>query len=234
MIKKKVFIHGASGQAKVVLDILEQIGGYEVTHFFDNDNSKTELRGIPVLHEYNNAFEDFRSWDAKNDGKVLGRDYFFVVAIGADNKKRYDLFKMYRQAGYKPLNVIHPKAIIEPSARLGEGVQIMAGATICADVIVGNAVIINTGAGIDHESIIEDGVHIMPQATLAGWVNIKKYANIGSNATVFPRKNIGEGAFLGAGAVAVKDVPANEAWVGNPAIFFKTMVDYNFYKHKQH
>ena len=61
--------------------------------------------------------------------------------------------------------------------------------------------------------------------TEADWKLIKTYikkgASIGSNATILCGITIGENALVGAGAVVVKDVPANAVVVGNPAKIIK-------------
>jgi acetyltransferase-like isoleucine patch superfamily enzyme len=46
-------------------------------------------------------------------------------------------------------------------------------------------------------------------------------ATIGAGSTILPGISIGEGAFIAAGSVVTKDVPAGELWMGNPARFYK-------------
>lgn len=78
---------------------------------------------------------------------------------------------------------------------------------------------------------IEDGVFVGPGArfandkhpdlTKAGWVPhggvVRRGAVIGMGALIGAGVIIGEGAVIGMGAVVLKDVPAGETWVGNPA-----------------
>ena len=52
-------------------------------------------------------------------------------------------------------------------------------------------------------NVIDDNVWLAPNSSLVGYIHI------------------GEGSVLGMGAVAVKDIPAHEVWVGNPANFLK-------------
>ena len=47
---------------------------------------------------------------------------------------------------------------------------------------------------------------------------IKKGASIGANSTIVAGHTIGEYAFVGAGSVVTKDIPANTVWYGNPAV----------------
>jgi UDP-2-acetamido-3-amino-2,3-dideoxy-glucuronate N-acetyltransferase len=55
---------------------------------------------------------------------------------------------------------------------------------------------------------------------------VKRGASIGANATVVCGHNIGEFAFIGAGAVVTKDVPAYALVVGNPAKQMGWMSEY--------
>jgi sugar O-acyltransferase (sialic acid O-acetyltransferase NeuD family) len=211
--EEKIFIWGASGQAKVLLDILALRGdAARVTHFFDKNETIEKLNGLPVL----GGWDSFLKWSKKNK-----ENYSFVVAVGADNKGRLELQEKIKKYGHRPLTVIHPSAIIAGNAEIGEGSQILPGAIICAEAKVGRAVIVNTGASVDHESIIEDGVHIMPKAVITGCVKISKYVQVGSNATIFPRIKIGESAIVGAGSVIMKDIPEREIWVGVPGKFLR-------------
>lgn len=204
---KKVFIWGAKGHALVLVDILVK-RNIEVVHFFDNDSSIKELRGRSVL----GGWDAFLKWN-----KHCKEKYGFAIAIGGDNKGRYELQEKIKAFGHIPVQIIHSSAIIESSVVIGEGSHILAGAIICSDVRIGQAVIVNTGAQINHESVIEDGAHIMSGVTIAGCVTVKKFANVGSNATVFPRITIGELSYLGAGSVANQSIPDKQIWLGIPA-----------------
>ena len=64
---------------------------------------------------------------------------------------------------------------------------------------IGKNVVITEHVVIAGSNIIEDDVWIAPNASIRGWLTI------------------GKGATVGMGAVVVKDIPAGETWVGNPA-----------------
>lgn len=70
---------------------------------------------------------------------------------------------------------------------------------------------------VGHDAIIGDGCEISTGAVIGGYAEIGDNVRIGLNATVRPRVKIGDGAQIGMGAVVVKDVPAGETHVGNPA-----------------
>jgi len=77
--------------------------------------------------------------------------------------------------------------------------------------------IINTGATIDHECILEDYVHISPNATLCGNVRVGEGTHIGAGAVVNPNISIGKWCVIGSGSVVIRNVPDHTKLVGNPA-----------------
>jgi sugar O-acyltransferase (sialic acid O-acetyltransferase NeuD family) len=97
----------------------------------------------------------------------------------------------------------------------------MQGAIIQADAVVGKHCIVNTGASVDHECVLEDFVHISPHATLCGNVSVGEGAWIGAGATIIPGVKIGAWAVVGAGAVVVRDVEPHTVVAGVPAKVMK-------------
>ena len=83
--------------------------------------------------------------------------------------------------------------------------------------VIGDHVIINTGANIDHDCDLASGCHVAPNAALAGEISVGENVFIGTNATILPGLRIGKNSCVGAGAVVTKDVPPDVVVVGNPA-----------------
>jgi len=208
--KLKVIGLGAGGHARVVIDILCPDSKYEIVGLLDS-NSKLhnqEVFGLPVL----------------GDDEVLlnllpqGVEHFFVGLGGVgDNRPRRRLFELALQHGLEPVEAIHSRACISPSANIGRGVTVMAGAVINACATIGINVIVNTGCIIEHDCVVCDHVHIASGAILASTVKVGEGAHIGAGATVRQCIDIGERAIVGAGAVVVEDVPADTTVVGVPA-----------------
>lgn len=210
-MKKDYIIWGATGQAIVVEEALHNTP-YNLVAIFDNSlNVKSPFENIPIYY----GKEGFMNWRSQHSQNI---DYGFVAAIGgAHGFDRVSICKYLIDNGLSFINVIHKTAYIAYNAVIGTGIQIMANATIGARTILGDSVIVNTAAHIDHECYIKKGSHIGPGASLAGCVTIGENTFIGTNATVLPRIKIGNNVVIGAGSVVTKDVAEGCIVLGNPA-----------------
>lgn len=73
------------------------------------------------------------------------------------------------------------------------------------------------GVHVGHDAIIGQDCELAPHCSVGGHVEIGHRVRVGQGATFKPYVKVGDGARIGMGAVVVKDVPAGETWVGNPA-----------------
>lgn len=189
-------LFGASGHAKVVIDIINAQGD-DIGCLYDENPHCDLIQGHPV----------YRADRTSVHGPL-------IVSIGTCTSRKAIV------TGYPGLQyatAIHPHSIISSSARLGEGTVVMPGAIINADVTVGRHCIINTKASVDHDCRLDDYVHIAPGATLSGNVEVGECSWIGVGACVKQGIKIGRNCMIGAGAVVVTDIPDNTTAYGNPA-----------------
>jgi acetyltransferase EpsM len=148
----------------------------------------------------------------------------FLVSIGS-NQTRARCYAEALQSGLAPATIVHPRAVIAPSAGVGTGTVVMAAAVVNPDARIGDNCIVNTAAVVEHDCQIGNHVHISPGAILAGGVSVGTHAHIGAGATVLPGIQIGEGAIVGAGAVVLREVPAWGTVVGVPAKLIRAKQD---------
>ncbi len=207
-----IVIIGAGGHGKVTLDILQYDTSVEVIGFIDDDENSHDkiISGVPVLG--NMAALPRLIQEKRIEGGI--------IALG-NRKVRAALFEHLKEMGLKPVNAVHPRAVIAKNVRMGDGVMIAAGAIINTDSIIGDDVIINTGATIDHDNMIGDHVNIQPGGNLGGAVTVKAYTEVGIGATVIQNISIGEGSTIAAGAAIISDVPDNVTVVGVPGRIFR-------------
>lgn len=189
-------LFGASGHAKVIMDII-QAQGDSVGVLYDDAPHSSELHKKRVL----------KASDVQVNGPL-------IISIGS-NKIRKIIANRYKSLQF--VKAIHPNAILSPSASVSDGSVIMPGAIIQSDVQIGKHCIINTGASVDHECLIGDYVHISPHATLCGNDQVGEGAWIGAGATIIPGVKIGKWSTIGAGSVVIRDVPDNAIMAGVPA-----------------
>lgn len=206
----KVIGLGAGGHAKVVIEILQLMGNYELVGLLDpiQELWGAEVLGVPVL-----GADDLLA-ELYDQGL---RWAFIGLGTVGNSQSRIQLYKKICQHGFRLVPAIHPQAIISPSAQLGDGPTIMAGSIINAKALLGDDVIINTGAIVEHDCLLGDHVHIATGAQLAGDVKIGDCTHIGMGASIRQGITIGSGVVVGAGAVVVKDVAPNSIVAGVPA-----------------
>ncbi len=198
---------GAGGQAKVILDILEQDKNIEIVGLIDKaKNTSEKVLGYQILGEFSKLPELIKKHNIKG----------IVIGVG-DNVVRADYYNKLKDMNITLVNAIHPTASIAPSAKIGRGTVICREAVICVNVKIGNNTIVNTGAIVDHECEIGDHVHIASGVNIAGRVNIKNGTFIGIGSTIIQNVTIGHNTIVGAGSIVINDIPNDVVAVGVPA-----------------
>ena len=187
-----MYLFGASGHAKVIMDILNA-SNIKIDALIDDNTEINELHGHKVLHGITDASP-------------------VIVSIGSNAIRKSIVEKLSGEFG----TAIHPSAIISPTAKVGEGTVVMQGSIIQSDTIIGRHCIINTKASIDHECVIGDYAHISPGSILCGNISIGEGTWIGAGSIIIPGVKIGKNSIIGAGSVVVKDIPDGVVAYGNP------------------
>jgi len=121
---------------------------------------------------------------------------------------------------------------IMSNCKLGENCNLGQNVVVSPEVILGNNVKVQNNVSIYTGVICEDDVFLGPSMVFTNVINprsginrrgqytkttVKKGASIGANATIICGHDIGEFAFIGAGAVVTKEVPPYALVIGNPA-----------------
>jgi UDP-2-acetamido-3-amino-2,3-dideoxy-glucuronate N-acetyltransferase len=126
----------------------------------------------------------------------------------------------------------HPSAVIDDGVIIGKGSRIWHFSHLMPGCVVGENCNIGQNVSLYTGVICEDDVFLGPSCVFTNVMNprsavvrkneyrkttVRRGASIGANATIVCGNDIGEYAFIGAGAVVTKEVPAFALVVGNPA-----------------
>jgi sugar O-acyltransferase (sialic acid O-acetyltransferase NeuD family) len=170
-----IVIMGVGGHASMCIDILLEQNEFNLVGFIDKIEISDKKHNLKYLGSVENL-DNLISMGLKN--LIIG-----VGFLGQQNKreKYYDEFS-------KKINIptiIHEKSIIENTATIKGGCQIMAGAIIGSHVSIDSNCIINSGSIISHDCTIKKSSHITPGAILAGNVTIGRRCTIGMGSTIY-------------------------------------------------
>lgn len=202
---ERVVVIGGGGHAKVIIEIIQDAGQFEIAGCTVGDSGVSSVLDVPVLGDDSQLPRIYAS----------GVRHAFVAT--GNNRLRRSLAEKVLAAGFRLVNAVSPRALLSRRMELCSGVAIMPGAVVNPCSRLGNGCIINTGATVDHDCHIGDWAHIAPGTNLAGCVTVGEGAFLGIGSSVIPKTSIGEWTTVGAGAVVIRDLPAYVTAVGVPA-----------------
>lgn len=208
MENKEVIVFGASGHAKVIIDIIEQTKDCAVRALFDDN---VNLHGS-IFYGY-----QVEGGQPLLQANAIWHSHRFVVAIGNNAIRSKVAASIMANGGRLSAALVHPYTQMARGVKVGSGSVVMAGVVINSDARIGNNVIVNTGATIDHDCVIGDAVHIAPGATLCGGIDVGNNSFIGAGAVLSPNLHIGKNVTIGAGATVLSNVEDGMTVVGTPA-----------------
>lgn len=201
-MKSKLVIIGANGHGKVVADIALKMNKWQQIVFLDKNIQFSECLGFNVkLHT--------------DDYSEYIDEYEFIVAVG-NNSVRKNVISSLDAVGATIATLVHPSAVIGTDVYISNGSVIMAGAVINSSTKIGRGCIINTCSSLDHDTIIEDYVHVSPGAHLAGSVHVGKGSWIGIGSIISNNITVCNECIIGAGGVVLKDIVEAGTYAGVP------------------
>ena len=190
-----VIVLGSGGHARVLIDAL-LLNSVKLLGTTDVVPKNMSLLGVSYL----------------GDDDVVERyspsEVCLVNGVGSISQPylREKLFKKFKNLGYKFINVIHPFAVIAADVRLGEGVQVMAGAVLQSGSVIGDNVIVNTNVSVDHDCRIGQHVHLAPGVVVCGNVCVEELGHVGAGAKILQSVRVGAHALVSAGTLVKSDI----------------------------
>lgn len=205
----KIFIIGSSGHAKVIIDIVQQQGKYQIVGLLDRHRQVGEQTlGYSVLGEE----ADLSALILRHGGSGV------LLAIG-DNFIRSQVAERVQQRcpELRFVTAIHPKANIAAVATVGEGSVVMAGASIGASARVGRFCIVNSQSSLDHDSAMEDFSSLAPGVVTGGNCRIGEGSALGIGTVLIHGIEIGSQSVIGAGSLVLRSIGSSVVAYGRPA-----------------
>jgi sugar O-acyltransferase (sialic acid O-acetyltransferase NeuD family) len=204
-------IAGAVGNC---IDILEAVNAprageapYRCVGFVDDDPALVGqlVQRVPVLGPLARLREL---------GEVL-----VVVGIGSPRsfRNRAELIAGLGIPRERFATVLHPRASVSPSARVGRGSVVLANATLGAQARLGDHVLILQNSVIGHDSEVGDHCCVAGGAVVSGRVQVGDSCYVGAGAVIHDGLHIAARTMVGMGSVVVRDIPAETQVFGNPA-----------------
>jgi|SRR5690554_229415 len=191
-----MYIYGASGHARAIIEVIESLNG-NISGIFDDNLEVKDILGYGVMGQIPDDFHF---------------DQPLVVAIGNNKIRKNIAESVMGRSDFGTL--VHPSAIVSGRTHIGRGTVIMEGAIVKVNSRIGDQVIVNTGASVDHDCVVGDYAHLAPQVVICGGVTIGEGAFVGANSVVVPGVHIGAWCTIAAGTVVGKDVPDGATWYG--------------------
>lgn len=197
-----LLFYGGGGHAKALIELVRSLGSYRIAGIIDDGLAPGEtILGVPVLG----------GAASLPDLAARGMRHIINAVGGIGNVAvRLKVFDEIARAGLDCPTLVHPSAVVEASACLEQGVQVLAQSYISSAARIGFGSVINAGVVVSHDCVIGQVVNLSPGAMLAGGVIVEDFAQIGMGVTINIGIHIGKGARVGNGATVKKDVPAGQ------------------------
>lgn len=162
MPEKKLLILGAGGFGQSIAEVAELLGKWKSISFVDDRWPEQQWLGCyPIVSNIQNL------------SLIKQQDFEAIIAVG-NNQIRQKWQQLLLDLSIPITTIIHPQTVIAPSAKIGQGVSIMAGCVIGTNTIIQDGAILNMGTLLDHDVIIEDFCHLSVGVKVAGGKRISQ------------------------------------------------------------
>ena len=211
-VRQRVVVIGASGFGRECLDVVEAMvaagAPIELVGVVDDAPSAVSLDRLAVrrIAHLGSVVDLAREWDT-SVGYVLG--------IGHP-PTRIALVARLEAAGFSPVSLVHPSAVLGSVISMGPGVVVCAGVVVSTNVTLGRHVHLNPHATIGHDAVLADFVSVNPGAVVSGEVTVGAGTLVGASATILQGLLVREDVVIGAGSVVTRGVPASVIVKGVP------------------
>jgi sugar O-acyltransferase (sialic acid O-acetyltransferase NeuD family) len=205
-----LYIYGAGGLGREVLQLSKMTHNWKSISFVDDYFDTSQKI-------YSHEVITFEMLDRKIRPNKNKDDFYFVIAVGEPNLRKFLYDKMIAINSLKPISLIHPAAVVSSNATIGEGVIINFGAFVSDSTVINNNVYLQPYSVVGHDS--EIGIHsvISTFSSIGGYCSIGTGVFIGMNSAIIQNICVGDFCIVGMGSVVHKSIDKEMVVAGNPA-----------------
>jgi sugar O-acyltransferase (sialic acid O-acetyltransferase NeuD family) len=207
--ERPVVIFGA-GQLALQAWYRLRENGREVCAFVVDDSRLSRertLRELPIV-AFSNLFEDYPP----------DRCEMFVAVGYRRMRSRRDAYQRMRAAGYRCVNAISSRAIVDVRVELGDNNLVFPGCIVESDVSIGCNNVFWSGATLCHDSRIGDHNFLAPRTIVAGNCSVEDLCFFGVASVCIDGLSVRSETYLRAGAVLLSSSERLGKYGGNPAV----------------
>ena len=204
---KDLVIVGCGGFGREVVEIIKLINEIEPTWnfmgFVDDNEQATTIENYNLIGGLEELYN------------MADKVYACIAIADIDSRKR--LADECEKHGVRFATIVSPDIKIRGDlCTIGEGSIVATGCSMAINSHIGRHCILNTGAGLGHDTVVGDFVDLMPEAVAMGDVHIGNYCYFGVRATVINGISITEHCTVGACGCVIKDLTEPGTYVGVP------------------
>lgn len=166
---KSLLILGAGGHGRVVAETAMEM---------KNENGENKYEKIDYLDDQSEI-----AIGKLSDLETIGCHYDEVFCGIGNNQMRESLMGKAEDMGYTIPVLIHPRAYVSPTATIGSGTIVEAGALVNVNTVIGKESIISIGAIIDHDVTIGEFAHVNAGTVCKAGSRVKKRQKLDAGIT---------------------------------------------------
>lgn len=160
------------------------------------------------------------------DGYVPRAGDLLLFAIGIP-ECRQRVAESLLARGAEFLTLVHPSAVVCPSARIGRGSIVCPGAIVSDAARLGRFTILNWHASVAHDAEVGDFAVLSPFAAVAGGGRVGAGCFLGTHASLAPGRSLGAGSRVSANSAVGVDVAPDSIAFGVPATIRRRVVPHS-------
>lgn len=208
MDKPRIILIGGGGHCKACIDVIEQEDKYKISGIIDVPEKLGEnIFGYKVIGNDNDI------------PKLAKQDCNFLITVGhlGNTKLRIKLFNVVKSNGGVFPIIISSLSYVSKYSCIAAGTIIMHNVIVNAGAEIGENCIINNKALIEHDAKIGGNVHVSTGAIINGDCIVDDMCLIGSSSVLKHSINVMSNTIIGAGAIVTKNITESGIYVGSPA-----------------